>query len=428
MNISTMRFLDRYLGVPACAALTLARWSGKLFRHQHDEPVKRIVIVKLVEQGSTVLAAGAIRRAIEMVGRENVFFLCFEENRFVLDAMQIIPEKNVITIPTDSLFGVAVGTLSAMRRLRREAVDAAADFEFFARSSAVVTYLTGAKRRAGFHRWRGEGVFRGDLMTHRLRYNPHMHVSKTFRCEIEALIAPQALFPTFDLRLDDIDELPPPFQPQPGEVDEVRNLLRTTTGGQDPSPLILLNPNCSDMLPLRAWPIDRYVELARRLLARNPHAWIGITGAPDEQEQAQKIVDRIADRRCICLAGKTTLRQLLVIYGIADVLVTNDSGPAHFATLTNINIVTLFGPEHPSLFASHSPRNEVLFASIACSPCVSALNDRTSACTDNRCMQAISVEAVEGAVHRALDDRIRQDEPRPVTLEVLPRPSVVRTP
>jgi len=88
----------------------------------------------------------------------------------------------------------------------------------------------------------------------------------------------------------------------------------------------------------------------------------------------------------------------MVLYCLADVLVTNDSGPAHFASLTPIRTVTLFGPETPLLFAALTPRNKPLWAGIACSPCVSAVNNRQSACTNNVCMQRISVEQVFEAV------------------------------
>jgi hypothetical protein len=75
---------------------------------------ERILFVKFAEQGSTVLAYPAILRAIEMVGRENVYFVVFEDNRFILDAMEIIPDGNVITIATNSLFGLATGALRAV--------------------------------------------------------------------------------------------------------------------------------------------------------------------------------------------------------------------------------------------------------------------------------------------------------------------------
>jgi ADP-heptose:LPS heptosyltransferase len=91
---------------------------------------------------------------------------------------------------------------------------------------------------------------------------------------------------------------------------------------------------------------------------------------------------------------------------MAEVLVTNDSGPAHFATLTPIDVVTLFGPETPHLFAARSPRNHVFWRGLACSPCVSAFNQRLSTCQDNVCMQQISVEAVYDKVCAIYDQRV----------------------
>jgi ADP-heptose:LPS heptosyltransferase len=94
------------------------------------------------------------------------------------------------------------------------------------------------------------------------------------------------------------------------------------------------------------------------------------------------------------MAGKTTLRQLMLLYCLADALVTNDSGPAHFATLTKIKVITLFGPETPVLFGANTPQSNIIYKNIPCSPCVSAYNNRQSTCKDNICIQRISVDEV----------------------------------
>ena len=156
---------------------------------------------------------------------------------------------------------------------------------------------------------------------------------------------------------------------------------------------------------MRRWPAHRYAELAQRLLARYPQTLVVFTGALEEAEATLGLAHAAGSERCISIAGKTTLRQLLVLYTLADVLVTNDSGPAHFATLTPIRVVTLFGPETPELFAADTPRNTVLWAKLPCSPCVNAYNNRQSPCRDNLCMQAISADEVFAAVCRAVDTR-----------------------
>src|SRR6267378_2644814 len=138
-GILTLQRIDRWVGAPLCAILTLLRRIFESAGRSGPPQIQRILFVKFAEQGSTVLACPAILRAIEMVGRGNVYFVVFEDNRFILDAMGIIPDGNVITIATKSLFGLATGALRAVLRLREIGIDAVVDLEFLARFSAILT-------------------------------------------------------------------------------------------------------------------------------------------------------------------------------------------------------------------------------------------------------------------------------------------------
>jgi len=197
-GIRTLQRIDRWVGVPLCAILTLLRRILGYARRPRPHQVRRILFVKFAEQGSTVLAYPAIRRAIDMVGRENVYFVVFEDNRFILDVMDVIPEGNVITIATQSLFGFMLSTLRSVHRVRKIRVDAVIDMEFLTRFSAMLTFATGAKTRVGFHTFFGDGPYRGDLMTHRLFYNFHLHTSEMFEAMVEALTRDPAVLPTFE--------------------------------------------------------------------------------------------------------------------------------------------------------------------------------------------------------------------------------------
>lgn len=402
MKPGTMRWVDRWLGVPLCAALTVHRWVCGFLRRA-PEKVNRIVLVKLAEQGSTVLAYAAIRRAIGLVGKENVFFLVFKENRFILDLLDLVPRANILTIPTGSPAALGKGLIVAIMRMRREKIDAAIDLEFFARSSAALCYLSGAARRVGFHARDGGGPWRGDLMTHRLSYNPHLHTSQVFAMQVESLNVPPGQLPALATPVPGAEGTAPLARFTQHQVEETRAILETAAGRQDLPQLVLLNPNCSDLLPLRMWPPEHYVQLARLLLDKYPQLHLAFTGAPGEAKTASRLVEEVGSERCFSLAGQTTLEQLIVLYAMARVLVTNDSGPAHFATLTPVEVVTLFGPETPRLFAARSERNHVLWAGLPCSPCVSAFNNRNSACHDNLCMQSITVRQVFEEVCGILD-------------------------
>jgi ADP-heptose:LPS heptosyltransferase len=366
-----------------------------LFLHKpRPQKVRRILFIKLAEQGATVLADAAIRRAVEIAGKENVFFLVFEQNRFILDVMDIIPRKNVITIPDRYFFSMLSGTIGALHRIRKLHIDAAVDFEFFARSSATLTWLSGAGIRIGLHGFGDGGPYRGDLMTHRLNYNPHLHTSRMFEVMVEAINLPAEEMPRLNIDLPKPRFVQSRFIPCDEEMNEFKAVLESQAGTSNYSPLVLLNANASDMLPLRRWPAERYVELAQRLIEKSPNVHIAFTGAPDETEHSQKLVNAVNSPRCFSMTGKTSLRELMMLYCLADVLVTNDSGPAHFATLTDIQVVTLFGPETPKLFGADTPRSHIIWKGIPCSPCISAYNNRQSACKDNVCMQRINVDEV----------------------------------
>ena len=348
-----------------------------------------------------MLAYPALQRAAAMAGRENVYFIALEENQFILNLLGVIPERNIITVSQKSAWAFVKSAVAAIRRLRKLKLEAAVDMEFFSRGSAALTFLSGAERRAGFHAFFSGGLYRGNLMTHRLLYNPHLHTSDAFLSLVEALDQPPENLPTFGIRPRATLELPE-FVPAHDEVSKVRELLPKIGLS---APLILLNPNAGDLLPLRRWPGGRYVELARQVLAKYPEVTIGFTGAPGEAETTAGMVREVGSERCLSFAGKTTLRELLVLYTLAEILITNDSGPAHFAALTPIQVITLFGPETPELFSARTPRNTALWAGIACSPCVSAYNNRQSPCRNNVCMQSISVEQVMAEVSRIYEPR-----------------------
>ncbi len=384
--------------------LTLLRRAGDLLGGRGPGgPVRSILFLKLAEQGSTVLAHEAVRQAVERVGRGNVHFLVFEENRFVVDLIGLVPPANVFTIRTRSAASMAASALGVLSAIRRRRFDACIDMEFFARFSAAIAYLTGARNRVGFHVYFGEGPYRGDLMTHRVLYNAHLHTSRTFTSLVLALDADPARFPTLGV-VPPVSPPLPEFRPRPEEAPELLRML-AELGVPRGARLIVLNANAGDMLPLRRWDPANYVALAERLLSDFPGAWAVFTGSPEEAPRIAEIARSVGSPRSVCIAGRTTLRQLVVLFGLAEVLVTNDSGPAHFAALTGIDVVALFGPETPLLFAAPGPRNHAVWAGIACSPCVNAFNNRQTACRDNVCMKAISVDQVHGIVVGILNSR-----------------------
>ena len=403
MNTSTIRALDYWLGVPATAALTGLRRVQDLFAASATQArtPRRILFLKFIEQGATVLAQDAITRATRAVGRDNVFFCVFESNRAILDVTGVIPPQNVLVIRDKALATFTADFLGAAQFARRNQIDTVIDMEFFSRASAIFAFLSGASARVGLHRFTGELPYRGDLMTHRIQYLPQLHIALQYSVLLEAALhdpddQPLLKIPLERIRASSIPALPT-FTPTAEELAAMRQRLGGATR------IVVLNPNASDLLPLRKWETSKFGELARRILATYPDALIVLTGAPSERAAAEALCASLASPRVMSLAGQTSLRELLTLYTAADVLVTNDSGPGHFASLTPVHAIVLFGPETPRLFGPLAASTTVIWKELACSPFVSVFNHRLSPCRNNVCMQSITVDEVFSAVRSALE-------------------------
>ena len=415
MRTTTIRFLDYWLGVPACALLSgIRRMSGLAASATASATAgkpavapRKILFLKFIGQGATVLAQDAIARATRAVGRDNIYFCVFDSNRAILDVIGSVPAGNVISIRDTSLSAFVVDFLAAAQAVRRHGIDTVIDMEFFSRASAIFAFLTGAAIRVGLHRFTGELPYRGNLMTHRIQYLPQLHIATQYSILVEAAFHDPAEEPMLKVPLERIraasPQAAPAFTPTAAEIADVRARLGAPAG-----PIVVLNPNASDLLPLRKWETARFGDLARRILETYPASLIVLTGAPSEQAAADNLCRSLGSRRVVSLAGQTTLRELLTLYTLAEVLVTNDSGPGHFASLTPVHAIVLFGPETPRLFGPLAPATTVIWKELACSPCVSVFNHRLSPCRNNVCMQSITVDEVFEAVRAVVSDGASQ--------------------
>jgi len=91
------------------------------------------------------------------------------------------------------------------------------------------------------------------------------------------------------------------------------------------------------------------------------------------------------------------------LYSISICMITNDSGPAHFASITEMPTFVLFGPETPKLYGPLGQTTPI-YAGLGCSPCVAATNHRQTPCIDNVCLKVIDPEQVYDLVKPTLQN------------------------
>jgi ADP-heptose:LPS heptosyltransferase len=145
---------------------------------------------------------------------------------------------------------------------------------------------------------------------------------------------------------------------------------------------------------VRAWPLASFQELVSAFAERG--FVVGIIGLGEDRPLAAAIRESSGPERTIDLTGYTrTVRELMLLFHLAELLVTNDGGPGHFAAMTPIRAIVLYGPETPLLYGSLDPDSFSFSSNLSCSPCLTAYNHRNSPCDgDNQCLKRIGWEDV----------------------------------
>lgn len=144
----------------------------------------------------------------------------------------------------------------------------------------------------------------------------------------------------------------------------------------------------------RAWPADRFAEVARRL-GRSRGAAVAFVGAASERDIEAAIRAHAADLPAAYVFG-APLRETLAVIAEAALFVGNDSGLAHAAAACGTPVVALFGPQDPRRFAPWSARTTVLHHPVPCFPCAQVRCVRP----ELPCVSLISVEETTAAAER----------------------------
>lgn len=391
MNINFQRAVDRIVGVPVCAVLSVLEKLRVYFMGEakHKSP-QRILIVLLSEMGSLVLAQPLFAELKRRYPQAELHMLMFRKNREVLDLLGVMPKENVITLNDKALGDFAVDSFEALLKMRALDFDVVIDCELFSRASSIFSYLSGAKVHVGFHAHTQEGLYRGSFMNRKVMYNPYRHLSQQFLTMVDAIESTGR--PLAKGALREVSA-PPLLQFDEGEVAGVAaQLLRDFPQIKDKR-LVLVYPD-GGLLPIRAWPPTYYKQLCDALLQDG--YVVALIGLPDAKPLAQEIVAHCKHQHCIDLTGYTkSVRHLLSIFQFASLLVTNDGGPGQFAALTSLPTLVFFGPETPALYSPHAPNIHCLYAGLSCSPCLTAYNHRNSPCDgNNQCLQLITPQQV----------------------------------
>ncbi len=157
--------------------------------------------------------------------------------------------------------------------------------------------------------------------------------------------------------------------------------------------------------PSKCWSSLKFAETAGRLITKY-NATVVISVAPDSvEEQIATEICSSSKHSLINLAETPlSLGELKALFSIADLVISNDTGPRHIAIALGRKVVTLFGPNDP-VWTNTNYENEIqIIGNVHCAPCSKPKCNKS----EHLCMESISVEMVCEAAKELLENKHAQ--------------------
>jgi lipopolysaccharide heptosyltransferase II len=180
-----------------------------------------------------------------------------------------------------------------------------------------------------------------------------------------------------------------------------------STPAQNP-PLVALSVGSGTYSVARRWPLERYMELARRL-HDELGARVAIIAGPDERDLARASAAALAEEPWVVAGpGGESLRETAHFLAGCQLVVGNDSLPMHLAAAAGTPVVAIFGPSNARAWKPLAREPDgyvrVIRRDLACSPCFYRGHSlgTPQGCPARWCLTGLDVDLVFAAARTAL--------------------------
>jgi heptosyltransferase-2 len=336
----------------------------------NNRQIERVVVRGTNWVGDAVMTVPALRRLRQMLPTAQI---TLATRSF---AQAIFADADFV----DQVISVDGNLLTQVREWKRHRFDLAVLLQN-AFAPALISWLAGVPIRVGYatqgRRW---------LLTNPLKLPSWRHEQHESFYYLNVVAAIGEMGDGFADRSSPVLALQPEFTLAVADERKAEAAALLSAMGLTTKPLVALCPGSINSRAKR-WPAERYALLADRLIEEAGAAVI-LIGSAEELEIADDVRARMR-REPIMLIGKTDLARAVAVLSLVDLLVTNDTGPAHIASALNRPTLVIFGPTNPLTTRPWSQKAEIIREPPDCAPCM--LRDCP---IDHRCMTAISPDHV----------------------------------
>lgn len=351
------RFLDIWAGTPLCAACGITR------RRAAGPPpvISRIGLLRTAAIGDTVLLSGPVADLRQSFPESSITLFCGGSN---FEVAHLVPGLDeVVRLPI-------ARPCKAMSIVRRAgAFDAWIDFGQWPRYDALISHCARAAFKVGF---RTRGQRRHYVFDRCAVHTTDRHEIENFRALTAMLGASGGSLPRLV-----VPEGEPPLAP--GSV-----VFHMFPGGSRAA--------------VKAWPAERWVELAARVAAAGHR--IVLTGSGRDRPGAEAVAARIPDGAVTIAAGELDIAAAGRLLKSSAAVVSVDTGIMHMASALGCRLVALHGPTSAKRWGPLNPTSAAVQSAYSREPWIQLGFEGPRA--GDACMRCITVGQVYDALNRVL--------------------------
>jgi heptosyltransferase I len=353
----TLRFIDRYVGIPIVAALGL-----RPKRPFDPAATHRIGVMRTVALGDTIMLAGILHDLRRQFPRSTIVLITGEDNRGVGELMVTPGDEHLVISPRRPL--------SALRAVRAARLDVLVDCGVWVRFDAVISALSGARFTVGL-RTAGQG--RHFAYDRSVDHLDSVHEVDNYRRIVELI----------GVKSTTVPRIPAP--------------RALPTAKLPPRPFVVFHAWPSGLRPeLKEWPNAEWTNLAKHLIAKG---WtIVLTGGSADRDRSRGLANAIRSIGVepVDTSGQLTIAELADVLVASAMVVSVNTGVMHLAAAVGARTVGLQGPTSSRRWGPLGPNSRAVDSTL--SGCGYLNLGWEYAGHRSDCMRGVSVDAVVRAV------------------------------
>ncbi|MBF0289908.1 MAG: glycosyltransferase family 9 protein [SAR324 cluster bacterium] len=391
--------VDRYLGSVVCFLIAplVKGLDYRLNRNRSNKnsPIRHIAVLKILGMGSILQSQTMVQTFRRYHPGVRITLITSMSNRPMTERL---PEMfdDYLFLRDQSGWTLAIDTFRTIWWSWKTPLDLYLDLELYSSFASFLCGISLTPRRFGFYR--NVIAFRSWIHTNLIYFNNQKHISESY---IQFALADQ---------LKVSPEWNNPIQLKSDDLEETESWLRTH---QIKEPFIVVNVNSSELMLERRWSAVSFANLIKLILDHFKMT-IVLMGSPTERTYVEDVRQQIPvslHQHVLNSSGEVSLGGCLGLIQKCSLMITNDSGPFHFAVCLGTKLIGLFGPCDPQQYGTPFSSEDIRihYAGVYCSPCIHNTFDPPCG-GDNICMKRISVESVWEDVEKILDSVLVQNK------------------